>query len=54
MPGYYKLREPAVIGPFGDGRLTLSPSDFTNIFPGIVNFTAGGAPPISAPIPIQP
>ena len=53
-PGYYKLREPAVIGPLGDGRLTLSPSDFTNTFPGIVNFSAGGAPlAVGAPIPIQ-
>jgi hypothetical protein len=53
-PGYYKLREPAVIGPLGDGRLTLSPSDFTNIFPGILNFSAGGAPlAIGAPLPIQ-
>jgi Carboxypeptidase regulatory-like domain len=53
-PGYYKLREPAVIGPLGDGRLTLSPSDFTNIYPGILNFSAGGAPlAIGAPIPIQ-
>ena len=31
-PGYYKLREPAVVGPLGDGRLTLSPSDFQNTF----------------------
>jgi len=53
-PGYYKLREPAVIGPLGDGRLTLSPSDFTNEFPGILNFSAGGAPlAVGAPIPIQ-
>jgi hypothetical protein len=51
-PGYYKLREPAVIGPVGDGRLTLSPSAFTNIFPGIVNFSAGGAPlPVGTPLP---
>ena len=53
-PGYYKLREPAVIGPLGDGRLTLSPSDFTNEFPGILNFSAGGAPlPVGAPIPVN-
>ncbi|HLG96013.1 MAG TPA: carboxypeptidase regulatory-like domain-containing protein [Bryobacteraceae bacterium] len=53
-PGYYKLREPAVIGPLGDGRVTLSPSSFTNEFPGIVNFSAGGAPlPVGAPIPIS-
>jgi hypothetical protein len=53
-PGYYKLREPAIIGPLGDGRLTLSPTAFTNEFPGILNFSAGGAPlPVGAPIPIQ-
>lgn len=53
-PGYYKLREPAIIGPLGDGRLTLSPSAFTNEFPGILNFSAGGAPlPVGSPLPLQ-
>jgi hypothetical protein len=43
-PGYYKLREAPVIGPVGNGRSTLAASAFTNIYPGIVNFAAGGAP----------
>jgi len=53
-PGYYKLREPALIGPVGDGRSTLSSQAFTNIFPGIIDFSAGGAPlAVGAPVPIQ-
>ena len=52
-PGYYKLREPAVIGPLGDGRLTLSPSDFTNIFPGAFDFFTQKSLPVGAPIPIS-
>ena len=42
-PGYYKLREASVIGPPGNGRSTLAASAFTNIYPGILNFAAGGA-----------
>ena len=53
-PGYYKLREPASIGPLGDGRSTLSSSAFTNIFPGIVDFSTGGTVlPVGAPIPVS-
>jgi hypothetical protein len=48
-PGYYKLREPALIGPVGDGRSTLSSSAFTNTFAGII---ALGVVNPNAPCPI--
>jgi len=52
-PGYYKLREAPVIGPVGNGRSTLAASAFTNIYPGILDFSAGGAPiPVGATLPI--
>jgi hypothetical protein len=52
-PGYYHNRSYASNGPVGDGRATLSSQAFTNIFPGIINFSAGGAPlPVGAPIPV--
>ena len=40
-PGYYKLREPASIGPAGVGRTTLAASILTNTIPGILNLSAG-------------
>jgi hypothetical protein len=53
-PGYYKLREAAALGPPGAARNTLSASAFTNIYPGIVNLSAGGTPiPVGAPLPIN-
>ena len=53
-PGYYKLRDAAAEGPPGAARNTLSASAFTNIYPGIVNFSAGGVPiPVGAPLPIN-
>ena len=52
-PGYYKLREAPVIGPVGNGRSTLASSAFTNIYPGILDFSAGGAPiAMGATLPI--
>jgi hypothetical protein len=45
-PGYYKLREAASIGPPGTAANTLSAGSFTNIYPGIYNFTPLGAIPI--------
>jgi hypothetical protein len=52
-PGYYKLREAPSIGPLGDGRSTLAASAFTNMYPGILDFSAGGTPiPVGSPIPI--
>jgi hypothetical protein len=52
-PGYYKLREAPVIGPVGNGRSTLAASAFTNIYPGILDFSVGGTPiPVGASIPI--
>jgi len=52
-PGYYKLREAPVIGPVGNGRSTLAGSAFTNIYPGILDFSAAGAPiPVGASLPI--
>ena len=53
-PGYYKLREAAALGPPGAARNTLSASAFTNIYPGIINFSAGGVPvPVGAPLPVN-
>ncbi|HYL38008.1 MAG TPA: TonB-dependent receptor [Bryobacteraceae bacterium] len=50
---YQKWKEESYIGPVGNGRLLLNPSVLTNIFPGIVNFNAGGATlPIGAPLPL--
>jgi hypothetical protein len=52
-PYYYKLREAPVIGPLGDGRVTLSASAFTNNIPGILNLSAGGTPiPVGSPLPL--
>lgn len=54
QPIWEHFREGASIGPVGDGRTTLAASAFTNTIPGIINFTAGGAPvPIGAPLPIN-
>ena len=50
-PGYYKLREPPVIGPLGDGRSTLAGSAFTNIFPGI--YSNGVPLPVGANLPLS-
>ncbi len=54
IPGYYKLREAAVIGPPGSARSTLAASAFTNIYPGILDFSLLGAPiPVGAPLPLS-
>lgn len=53
-PGYYKLREAPVIGPPGNGRSTLAASAFTNIYPGILDFSLGGVPiPVGANLPLS-
>ncbi|HLJ50283.1 MAG TPA: carboxypeptidase regulatory-like domain-containing protein [Bryobacteraceae bacterium] len=52
-PGYYKLREPASIGPLGDGRSTLPASALTNTIPGIINLSAGSLIPVGAPLPLS-
>jgi len=53
-PGYYKLREASVIGPPGSARSTLAASAFTNIYPGILDFSLNGAPiPIGAALPLS-
>ena len=47
-----RLQERAAIGPVGNGRLQVPHTSFFNIFPGILNFSAGGQPvPIGAPLP---
>jgi hypothetical protein len=54
QPIWEHFREGASIGPLGDGRTTLAASAFTNIFSGIVNLSAGGAPlAVGAPLPIN-
>jgi len=53
-PGYYYLREAPVIGPLLDGRYTLAASAFTNIYPGILDFSLGGAPlAVGASLPLS-
>jgi hypothetical protein len=53
-PGYYKLREASVIGPPGSARSTLSASAFTNIYPGILDFSLGGVPiAVGAALPLS-
>jgi hypothetical protein len=47
-PGYYKLREAPVIGPVGNGRSTLSGSEFTNPYPGIIDLFTGQPLPVGA------
>jgi len=51
-PGYYKLREAPVIGPVGDGRSTLAASAFTNIYPGIFDFSTVSPIAMGATLPI--
>lgn len=54
QPIWQHFREGAAIGPPGDGRTTLAASAFTNIFPGILNLSANGAPlPVGAPLPLN-
>ena len=49
---YHRLQERAFIGPVGNGRIQFPTTGFTNIFPGIVNLSLGGAPvPVGAPLP---
>jgi hypothetical protein len=53
-PGYYKLREAASISPPGAARNTLAASAFSNIYPGILDLSLGGAPiPVGASLPLQ-
>ena len=52
-PGSYKLREAASIGPPGTASNTLSAASFTNIYPGILDFSLGGKPiAIGANLPV--
>jgi len=52
-PGYYKLREASSIGPPGTASNTLSATSFTNIYPGILDFSLGGVPiPVGANLPV--
>ncbi len=47
-----RLQERAFIGPVGNGRIQYQSTGFTNIFPGILNFSAGGVPvPVGASLP---
>ena len=52
QPLNYRFRVDAAYGPVGDGRSMVGANAFTNIFPGILNFTTGGtAIPIGASLP---
>ena len=52
-PGYYKLREAASIAPPGAARNTLAASAFTNIYPGLIDFSTGGTViPVGANLPL--
>ena len=49
---FRRLQERAFIGPVGNGRIQFPEGGFINIFPGIIDFGAGGKPvPIGAPVP---
>jgi hypothetical protein len=49
---YKRLQERAYTGPIGNGRVQYPGGGFTNIFPGIINFSRGGVPvPVGAPLP---
>jgi hypothetical protein len=46
-----RLQERAAIGPVGNGRIQFPSTGFTNIFPGILNFSEGGVPiAVGAPL----
>jgi len=48
---YRRLQERAFTGPLGNGRVQFPTTGFVNPFPGIVNFSLGGAPiPVGAPL----
>jgi hypothetical protein len=53
QPIWQHFREGASIGPPGDGRTTLAGSAFSNIFPGIIDFSTRGLLPIGAPLPLN-
>ena len=46
-----RLRERAAIGPVGNGRLQVPHTNFTNIFPGLINLNTGLPIPVGAPLP---
>ena len=49
---YQRLQERAEIGPIGNGRIQEPNTAILNTFPGIADFSAGGAPvPVGSPIP---
>jgi hypothetical protein len=49
---YQRLQERSYIGPVGNGRIQYANSGFTNLFPGILNLSAGGVPvPVGAALP---
>ena len=53
MPGYLRMENAGVIGPLGNGPITVSESAFSNPLPGIVEFVNGKAVPVpvGAPLP---
>jgi hypothetical protein len=49
---YQRLQERSYIGPVGNGRVQYPNSGFTNLYPGIINLSAGGVPvPVGAALP---
>jgi len=49
---YQRLQERSYIGPLGNGRIQYANSGFTNLFPGILDLSAGGVPvPVGSALP---
>jgi hypothetical protein len=55
LPSWWQMGSQAAVGPAGDGRVQLSASAFTNIFPNMYYQTSSGVQPlpIGAPLPLN-
>jgi hypothetical protein len=53
IPGYWKWRNAALVGPPGNFRETLASSAFVNNLPGVIDYLTGQPLPMGSPIQIQ-